>query len=82
MPRHKSSLTDGVCFSVRMSKAQREMFNDLGGIDWLRKYIDRQLLQEEIQLRCTETKTSSDSQRINPVSYKPYPTASESQRQP
>ena len=37
--------------NIRVSINQKEMFKVLGGADWLRKYIDRQLLSEEIQLR-------------------------------
>jgi len=50
MPRPKSDITGGVYVGMRMSFRQRDMFNDLGGTAWLRKYLDRQLLQEEIQL--------------------------------
>ena len=34
-----------------MTPDQADMFKALGGIDWLRKYLDRQLLSEEIQIR-------------------------------
>ena len=50
MPRPKSDITNGVYVGIRMSKEQREMFQDIGGVDWLRKYIDRQIRAEEIQL--------------------------------
>jgi hypothetical protein len=33
-----------------MSAKQKEMFKDIGGAEWLRKYLDRQIRSEEIQL--------------------------------
>jgi len=50
MPRPKSDITNGVYVGIRMSKEQREMFQDIGGVEWLRKYLDRQIRAEEIQL--------------------------------
>ena len=50
MPRPKSDITNGVYVGIRMSKEQREMFQDIGGVEWLRKYLDRQIRSEEIQL--------------------------------
>jgi len=50
MPRPKSEITGGVYVSIRMSKEQKEMFNAIGGIEWLRNYINRQIRSEEIQL--------------------------------
>ena len=51
MPRPKSELTGQTNVNIRMTKEQKQMFKDLGGAEWLRKYLARQLLQEEIQLR-------------------------------
>ena len=52
MPRPKSELTGSkINLSLRMTPDQADMFKALGGIDWLRKYLDRQLLSEEIQIR-------------------------------
>ena len=52
MPRPKSELTGSkINIGLRMTKDQADMFKAMGGIDWLRKYIDRQLLSEEIQIR-------------------------------
>ena len=52
MPRAKSELTGSkINIGLRMTPDQADMFKALGGIDWLRKYLDRQLLSEEIQIR-------------------------------
>ena len=52
MPRPKSELTGSkINIGLRMTPDQADMFKALGGIDWLRKYLDRQLLSEEIQIR-------------------------------
>ena len=49
MAAHKDS--PRIIPKIRMTKEQKQMFKDLGGAEWLRKYLARQLLQEEIQLR-------------------------------
>ena len=36
---------------VRLTNEQKDMFKVLGGAEWLRNYINRQLLSEEIQIR-------------------------------
>ena len=52
MPRAKSELTGSkINLSLRMTQDQADMFKALGGVDWLRKYLNRQLLSEEIQIR-------------------------------
>ena len=52
MPRPKSELTGSkINLSLRMTQDQADMFKALGGVDWLRKYLNRQLLSEEIQIR-------------------------------
>lgn len=52
MPRPKSELSGSkINIGLRMTPDQADMFKALGGIDWLRKYLDRQLLSEEIQIR-------------------------------
>lgn len=56
MPRKISEITDGVSVTIRLSKEQRDMYYDLGGHDWLRRYIDRQIRSEEIQLSVREVK--------------------------
>jgi len=50
MPRPKSDITGGKTISIRLNQTQKEMFYDIGGHDWLRKYLDRQIRSEEIQL--------------------------------
>ena len=50
MPRPKSDITDGISVTIRMNQQQRDMYHDLGGHDWLRKYLNRQIRSEEIQL--------------------------------
>jgi hypothetical protein len=59
MPRKISEITDGKIISIRLSEAQRQMFYDIGGHDWLRKYLNRQLLSEKIY--------SKDVQRPKPT---------------
>ena len=52
MPRPKSEITGSkINIGLRMTPDQADMFKALGGIDWLRKYLNRQLLSEEIQIR-------------------------------
>ena len=52
MPRAKSELTGSkINIGLRMTPDQTDMFKALAGIDWLRNYINRQLLSEEIQIR-------------------------------
>ena len=50
MPRKLSEITDGVSVTIRMSEQQRQMYYDIGGHDWLRNYLNRQIRSEEIQL--------------------------------
>ena len=50
MPRPKSNITDGAYVGMRMTKEQKEMFQDIGGTKWLRNYLERQIRSEEIQL--------------------------------
>jgi len=51
MPRQKSEITGSkVNIGLRMTENQRDMFKALGGIQWLRNYLDRQIRSEEIQL--------------------------------
>ena len=50
MPRKISEITDGVFVTVRLSKEQRQIYYDIGGHDWLRNYLNRQIRSEEIQL--------------------------------
>ena len=51
MPRPKSEITKGTNMCVRLTNEQKDMFKVLGGAEWLRKYLDRQLFSEEIQIR-------------------------------
>ena len=50
MPRPKSEMTGNKTYGIRLSLKQREMFQDIGGVNWLRNYLDRQIRSEEIQL--------------------------------
>lgn len=51
MPREKSEITGSkIMVTIRMTKEQKEMFNAIGGSEWLRKYLNRQIRSEEIQL--------------------------------
>jgi hypothetical protein len=74
MPRPKSEITKNRVFvGMWMTPAQKEMFQTLGGVQWLRNKINREIRSEEISLGiplCTETKTSSNSQKTNLVSSK------------
>jgi len=74
MPRPKSEITKQSTLTIRLTNKQKEFVNDMGGSQWLRNYIDRQIRSEEIQLgisSCTETQTYSNSQKTNPVYSKP-----------
>ena len=51
MPRPKSKITKGTNMCVRLTNEQKDMYKVLGGAEWLRNYINRQLLSEEIQIR-------------------------------
>ena len=46
MPRPKSEMTGNKTYGIRLSLKQREMFQDIGGVDWLRNYLDRQIRSE------------------------------------
>ena len=51
MPRPKSEITESkVIIGLRMTLNQADMFKDLGGVQWLRNYLDRQIRSEQIQL--------------------------------
>jgi len=51
MPRKKSEITGSkVNIGLRMTENQRDMFKALGGVEWLRNYLNRQIRSEEIQL--------------------------------
>jgi len=51
MPREKSEITGSkVTVTMRMTKEQKEMFQAIGGTEWLRTYLNRQIRSEEIQL--------------------------------
>lgn len=63
MPRPKSEFTNGVNVGFRMSKEQRDMFQALGGIEWLRNYLNRQLRQEAIQLGLTKERGDGKESR-------------------
>ena len=48
---------------VRLTNEQKDMFKVLGGAEWLRNYINRQIKQEQIQLGISvvrETKWNSN----------------------
>jgi hypothetical protein len=64
MPRPKSAITKGVYVNIRMSVKQKEMFQDLGGADFLRNYLDRQIRSEEIQLGLPTLKDKYDSSTV------------------
>jgi hypothetical protein len=63
MPRPKSEITRATNMCVRLTNEQKDMFKVLGGAEWLRNYINRQIKQEQIQLGISvvkETKWNSD----------------------
>ena len=64
MPRPKSIITDGAYVSMRMTKEQKEMFKDIGGADWLRNYLQRQIRSEEIGLGLPTLKDKYDSSTV------------------
>jgi len=44
---------------VRLTPDQKDMFKVLGGAEWLRNYLNRQIRSEQIQLGIpTETKST------------------------
>jgi hypothetical protein len=51
MPRPKSEITKNRMFvGLWLTPQQKDMFKDLGGVEWLRNYLNRQIRSEEIQL--------------------------------
>ena len=50
MPRPKSEITKQTNITIRLTHKQKQFVVDMGGSQWLRNYIDRQLRSEEIQL--------------------------------
>ena len=51
MPRPKSEITGSkINIGLRLTPDQADMFKDLGGVQWLRNYLDRQMRSEQIQL--------------------------------
>lgn len=55
MPRPKSEITGSkINIGLRMTPDQADIFKVLGGIQWLRSYLDRQIRSEKIQLGISE----------------------------
>jgi hypothetical protein len=50
MPRQKSEITSQATLTIRLTHKQKEFVKDMGGSQWIRNYIERQLRNEEIQL--------------------------------
>jgi hypothetical protein len=50
MPRPKSEITSQATLTIRLTHKQKEFVKDMGGSQWIRNYIERQLRNEEIQL--------------------------------
>jgi hypothetical protein len=63
MPRPKSEITGYKTISFRMTPAQKEMFKAMGGIQWLRNYLNRQIRNEEIQLGLSPQSSLTQSQK-------------------
>jgi hypothetical protein len=47
-----------------MSAKQKEMFKDLGGAEWLRKYLQRQIRQEKSQLGLSQPSSLVNNQNV------------------
>ena len=55
MARPKSEITGSkINIGLRLTPDQTDMFKVLGGIQWLRSYLDRQIRSEKIQLGISE----------------------------
>jgi len=64
MPRPKSEITGyKINIVVRVNDKQKEMFKDIGGAEWLRNYLNRQIRSEEIQLGLTQLRKNEDERR-------------------
>jgi hypothetical protein len=65
MPRPKTELTgSNTTIYVRLTEKQKEMFKDIGGADWLRNYLQRQIRSEEIGLGLPTLKDKYDSNTL------------------
>jgi len=65
MPRPKTELTgSNTTIYVRLTSKQKEMFKDIGGADWLRNYLQRQIRSEEIDLDLPTLKDKYDSNTL------------------
>jgi len=65
MPRPKTELTESnTTIYVRLTAKQKEMFKDIGGADWLRNYLQRQIRSEEIGLGLPTLKDKYDSSTL------------------
>ena len=65
MPRPKTELTgSNTTIYVRLTSKQKEMFKDIGGADWLRNYLQRQIRSEEIGLGLPTLKDKYDSNTL------------------
>ena len=65
MPRPKTELTgSNTTIYVRLTAKQKEMFKDIGGADWLRNYLQRQIRSEEIVLGLPTLKDKYDSSTV------------------
>jgi hypothetical protein len=64
MPRPVSELTGQTVMHIRMSAKQKEMFKDLGGAEWLRKYLQRQIRQEKSQLGLSQPSSLVNNQNV------------------
>jgi hypothetical protein len=63
MPRPRSKITDGTFLGVRMSADQKDMFHTLGGAEWLRDYLDRQIRSERVSLGLSQEEYSAAKQK-------------------
>jgi hypothetical protein len=67
MPRPKSEITGtGTNMCVRLTPDQKDMFKVLGGAEWLRNYLNRQIRSEQIQLGIpTESKSTPWNKNVS-----------------
>jgi hypothetical protein len=61
MPRQKSEITSQATLTIRLTHKQKEFVKDMGGSQWIRNYIERQIRNEEIQLGLSPQNSSPNN---------------------
>lgn len=63
MPRPKSEITSQATLTIRLTHKQKEFVKDMGGSQWIRNYIERQIRNEEIQLGLSPQSSLTQNQK-------------------